>query len=380
VDETLRTALERLHAAPTLLAYEFAGAGSEALHALHAVAGSSRTLLEATDRYASASLHEAIGPHARAVSVDVAVALARHARQRARVLAGDAAAVAGIAVTAAIATDRAKRGEHRVAVAAASALALRTWALTLTKGARDRAAEERIVTLLTLAAMTEAKGVAPPPWVALLPGEAIEEGFLPHPPLADLLSGRRTLLTLDARGESTDASPPEALVSGAFHPLHDGHLGLAAAAAEHLGVAVGFELAIENADKPTVAPHAIPWRAAQFAGRHPLVLSRAARFDHKARLLPQRIFVVGADTAARVLEARFYPDALGRDQALRTFQDAGCRFLVAGRRTRDAFVTLADLDVPARYAAAFEALPEGAFRRDVSSTDIRARWGDDAGG
>ena len=44
-----------------MVVIEFAGAGAQALTWLHAVGGSSRTILEATDRYAAPSLVEAIG-------------------------------------------------------------------------------------------------------------------------------------------------------------------------------------------------------------------------------------------------------------------------------------------------------------------------------
>ena len=64
-----------LHAGPTRLVFEFAGAGASALALLHAVGGSSRTVLEATDRYAAGSLAEALGwSPAQAVSADVAAA------------------------------------------------------------------------------------------------------------------------------------------------------------------------------------------------------------------------------------------------------------------------------------------------------------------
>ena len=45
----------QIHAAPHMVVYEFAGAGSLALLWLHSVGGSSRTILEATDHYANAS-------------------------------------------------------------------------------------------------------------------------------------------------------------------------------------------------------------------------------------------------------------------------------------------------------------------------------------
>ncbi|HJZ48242.1 MAG TPA: hypothetical protein VKE41_13780, partial [Roseiflexaceae bacterium] len=61
VDPTLQEAIKQIHASAHKLVLEFAGAGSLALFQLHSVAGSSRIILEATDRYASTSLAELLG-------------------------------------------------------------------------------------------------------------------------------------------------------------------------------------------------------------------------------------------------------------------------------------------------------------------------------
>jgi hypothetical protein len=371
--------VEEIHAAPPKLVYEFAGAGVSALAALHAVGGSSRTVLEATDRYAARSLEEGVGRTVTtSVSPEVAVALAERARARARWLAGPDEAVLGVGVTATIATDRAKRGSHRACAATVDGLAVRRFDVGLRKGARDRAGEEELVASVVLRAMAEASGVLREVPVPLVAGERLERTFVPGAALAAFAVERRPVLTIDATGEVVDALPwPEgggAVVSGAFHPLHDGHLGLAAAAQRHLGRPVAFELAIANADKPTIDLDEAHRRATQFSGRAPLLLSRAARFDAKAALLPGTVFVVGTDTAARVLESRFYDEEGDLDDALDAMRAAGARFLVAGRRSADRFVTLADLDIPARHADLFEALPESTFRADVSSTEIRAGW------
>jgi hypothetical protein len=377
--------VEHLHAAPTRLVYEFAGAGVSALAELHAVGGSSRTLLEATDRYADLSLQEGVGgPVSRAVDPDVAAALAQRARLRARHLAGPGESVAGVGLTATIATDRIKRGEHRAWVAAADGLGTRLAGVVLRKGARNRAAEERLVGRLALRLMAEAKGVLRELSLDLEAGEAIETSFRPGPELLAFAEGRRPVLAIDAWGRCVDALPwpvgtdgaagEGAVVSGAFHPLHDGHLGLAGAAQRHLGRPVAFELAMANADKPTIELAEVHRRAAQFAGRAPLLLTRVARFDEKAAFLPGTVFVLGADTAARVLEPRFYPTPGGLDAAMEALRAAGGRFLVAGRRSDARFLTLDDLALPPRHADLFEALPATAFRADVSSSEIRAAW------
>ncbi len=394
IDDPLALA-ELLHAAPTRLVYEFAGAGVGALATLHAAAGSSRTLLEATDRYAAGSLEEGVGEAvAQAVSPDVAVALAQRARARARRLADADESVAGVGVTATIATDRRKRGEHRVWGAAADGLGVRLLGVTLRKGGRDRSGEERVVSSVALRLMAEAKGVMRHLVLGLRDDEPLVAEFRPGPELAAFEVGHREVLAIDASGRVVDVLPwaaagggmPDAgsparvgatggaIVSGAFHPLHDGHLGLASAAQRHLGLPVAFELAVANADKPTIPLADAHRRAAQFAGRAPLLLTRVPRFDQKAALLPDTVFVLGADTAARVLEDRFYPEPDGLDAAMAAMREAGGRFLVAGRRMGRGFLTLADLPVPPRHADLFEALPAAAFRADVSSSDIRTAW------
>ena len=59
--DQLKKLIEDIHASPQMVVLDFAGAGSQALAWLHGVGGSSRTILEATDCYASTSLIDLIG-------------------------------------------------------------------------------------------------------------------------------------------------------------------------------------------------------------------------------------------------------------------------------------------------------------------------------
>jgi hypothetical protein len=379
VDDALQAYIEEIHAAPAMLVYEFAGAGVGALAALHAVGGSSRTLLEAVDRYSLPSLVESVGELVtQAVSVDVARALALHARRRAAALAPLGVPVAGVGCTATIATDRLKRGEHRLALAAATALGTHTLAVTLEKGARDRAGEEAVVSRLALGLVAVAKGVLRRLPSPLLASEPLTDTLEPDPPLAAFAAGERPLVALDADGTLCDELPrPEggiALVCGAFNPLHDGHLGLAHAASRHLGRPVAFEMTLKNADKAPIELLEAARRALQFPGRAPLVMTRAPLFSQKAALVPGAVFVIGADNASRVLESRFYDGAEGLEASLAEVREHGGRFLVAGRRSGERFVTLADLHVPEGFRDLFEELPADTFRNDVSSTAIREGW------
>ena len=114
--------------------------------------------------------------------------------------------------------------------------------------------------------------------------------------------------------------------------MHEGHLGLARVAADLLGHPVAFELAAVNVDKPPLPPATVLERIAQFAGAHTVCVSNAPTYVQKARLFPGTTFVVGYDTAVRIVEPRYYGSS--RNQmvaALDEIGQRGSRFLVAGR-------------------------------------------------
>jgi hypothetical protein len=166
------------------------------------------------------------------------------------------------------------------------------------------------------------------------------------------------------------------VLPGSFDPLHEGHERLAAAAAAVLRAEVTFELSIANVDKPQMAELEVRRRAAQFAGRWPVVLTRASRFYEKARLFPGCVFVVGWDTAGRLVAPRYYGGGEQNvETALAGIRQAGCRFLVAGRAVDGVFHSLSDVPIPAGFRDMFSPIPEAAFRCDVSSTELRAARG-----
>ena len=68
------------------------------------------------------------------------------------------ALTAGVACTAALATDRPRRGSHRAHVALQTAAQTACWSVELEKGRRGRAAEELLVGRLLLNVVAEAEG------------------------------------------------------------------------------------------------------------------------------------------------------------------------------------------------------------------------------
>lgn len=374
LDTDLEACIRQIHESGRRLVLELAGGGSLALAWLHAVPGSSRTVLEAGDRYCDASLTDLLGaPPSQAVSSETARGMAERAYRRAGRLAAAGADILGIACTAAMVTDRKRRGANRAWIVVHGARTVVTYGLEMVKDARDRLGEETLVSRLLLAAIAEAVGVSPPA-IALLEGEQVHvDESSTSDPLADLLAEKVLSVLVHPDGRMVvDPPPPGALLSGAFNPFHTGHERLAHAAAVALDRTVVFELPVANADKPTLTYAEAAARLAQFRERYPLLLSRAALFVDKAELYPGCVFVIGYDTATRLVEGRYYRGTGGRRAALERIRLRGCRFLVAGRVDQGAFRTLADVRMPGGFEDLFVELPEGVFREDLSSTEIRS--------
>jgi hypothetical protein len=165
------------------------------------------------------------------------------------------------------------------------------------------------------------------------------------------------------------------LLSGSFNPAHEGHWKLTALARRRLGAGVAFELSVLNVDKPPAPTEELYRRVAQFAWRAPLWLTRAPTFEEKARLFPGVTFVVGADTATRIVAPRYYGgDEARMLAALDGIRGRGCRFLVAGRAAAGRpFVCLDQLAIPEPVRDLFTGIPEDEFHVDLSSTELRAR-------
>jgi hypothetical protein len=197
--------------------------------------------------------------------------------------------------------------------------------------------------------------------------------------LADLFAGRIAALCRTPDGTwSPDSARATALLPGAFNPLHDGHRRLADVAAALLGDPVAFELSILNVDKPPLTETELLRRLERFTGNQPVWVTRAATFEEKARLFPQAVFVVGADTAARIVAERYYGESVQTmHAALDGIARQGCRFLVAGRVDHHGrFVELEQLSIPPNYAALFQAISRDAYQFDISSTRLRDAAGD----
>lgn len=376
MDANIRELIQQIHDAPPRIVLVTAGAGTEALAWLMAVPGASRTLIEGLVPYDSAAFTDFLGQEpAQYVSAETAARMAGRALTRGRWLR-PAEPVIGLACTATIATDRPKKGEHRAHIVTWQPAAVTWHNLTLAKGARDREGEEEVVSRLILHALALAYGLDRQLELPLVAGDDYQQEQSDLAGAADLLHHQHDpWFGIQADGRLW-AGPVGnyVLLSGSFNPLHSGHLELAQVAAELTGRPPAFEVSAVNAEKSPLPPQTVLERMAQFAGRWPVLASNAPTFDQKASLYPGATFVVGYDTAERILQPRYYqddPEQMAAALALIRRQD--CSFLVAGRTDKSGhFHDASDFAAPAAFADLFRPIPAGLFRQDISSTALRA--------
>ena len=378
-DASWRHTIVEMHASGRQAVLAITGGGSGAIAELLRVPGGSRLLLEALVPYDSRALTAFLGSEpGQACSVETAVAMAQRARERAARFAPSGAHLIGLGATAGLVTDRPRQGEHRFHIAVTTGAGTDHCSIVLAKGRRDRPGEEDLVARAIVLWLARACGVAAPSPRSLLGAdESYAEVVVQTGDLIDqLLAGHVARVTAWPDGQLVPLAPPPSVVlPGSFNPLHAGHLLLARVAEDIRQQPVAFEIAVLNVDKPPLAAGEVRNRLAQFAWRARVELTRAPTFLEKSRLFPGATFVIGADTAERLVAARYYGESPERmTAALQEMADRGCSFLVAVRVDgRGRVRSLADVAVPERFAHLFAAIPESRFRLDSSSSDIRAR-------
>jgi nicotinic acid mononucleotide adenylyltransferase/nicotinamide mononucleotide (NMN) deamidase PncC len=305
-----------------------AGGGSGALHALLATPGASRFVTEAHVPYSPEALERFLGEKPEhSVSPAIAIKLAEAAFK----FQSSNLEFLSIGCTAALQTDRGRRGSDRAFICVKTAGTEKLYALHLSK--TSRAEQENLLS----------------EWILIL--------------IAQTVGAERGLM-----------------LPGSFNPVHQGHLNLLKAAEKITGLSGVFELSCANVDKPALEEADCLRRAAAIRDI-PVALTQAPRFMQKAELFPETTFVLGYDTAERLVR---YADP----DEWTIFRRLETSFLVAGRQLQcgaecfqnpknaDAlpssrFLSLENLELPAGFESLFESIPESEFREDISSTALR---------
>lgn len=394
------------------------------MSALLGVAGCSRTLIDAQIPYHQSVSRAILDHYPRSlVSEKVGVELAQAAFHKGvKTVEGDgadSADVIGVGATAAIATDRTRKGADVAYVACWARGEVTKYRVLLDKN-DARSNQEALVSKVILAALADGArvpledlelgmplSVDDIPSTASEAAEAGENGprlsrtvtALTKDPFQNLLDGDVNTVVVNRNGCprlriapfcEDEVDPSEAhylLYPGSFNPLHWGHTELARVASQVVRdkngakpVIVTYEVAVSRVGKADLGgAHDLQLHAKQFADAgHRVAFTTAKLFVDKAKAFPHHGLVVGIDTVVRVLDPQYYNH--DREQmlaALRQIRECNCYFVVGGRLKDEKWIDLSGVNVPEEVSDMFVPIPQRLFRVDISSTEIRRRRNSD---
>src|SRR5271156_1537937 len=192
--------ISALHGSGRKAALAITGGGSGAIGELLRVPGGSRLLIEAQIPYDALALAAFLGfAPAQACSSDTAIAMARTVRARAAGLVPAGTDLVGLGATAALVSDRPRKGEHRFHIAFANAAGIAHCTGVMTKGRRDRVAEEDLVSGAIVLWLAHACRIAAPSPRSLLDADEHFEETVDA--IDRLLAGEVDRVTVQSDGQ-----------------------------------------------------------------------------------------------------------------------------------------------------------------------------------
>jgi nicotinamide mononucleotide (NMN) deamidase PncC len=361
MNSNLEYSITRIHKSKTKLVMSVSGVGSQSINWLLSVPGASKTLLEATIPYSNESLNRYIGKiPGQYVSKTTVLSMAKAAYIRGTQYGDNEMDIIGVSCTGAISTNRKRKGDNQAFIGLWGPRLKYVAHLILKKGERSRVEEEELVSSLIVQYIEEK-----------LLGNSVLNEFPSD--LDSLVNGHISSITSAGSNlVGLDKSFKGGILSGSFNPIHQGHIELSKLASDILGAPVAFEISITNVDKPPLRSDEIKKRVSQFEKSETVILTCAPLFAEKSSIFPNSTFIIGNDTALRLVDPKYYDNNVqNMYTSLQKIKDTKCNFLVAGRLQNSEFKTISDMAIPEAFISMFKSIPESQFRMDLSSTDLR---------
>ena len=390
--------IHAIHASPLQLVIAVTGGGSLAISDLLTEPGASQTVLEAIVPYGEAALGEFLEHQPEQCCSEktarrMAMAAFQVGRSCCRLESGCLPIhLLGVGCTCSLASDRPKRGEHRVHWSVQSAAQTLAASVVFEKGVRSRLEEERLVADLLIETIAAYAGttddLASQLRCHLQSGETVALQIAAAPDaIRDVLFGNQASCCVVPHAWPL-VSPddenvlPQFLFPGSFAPMHRGHRCMFELVRKKFGrdVQIALEIAVHNVDKPPLDYIDVQNRIASIAKTPgiadvPVWLTRYPRFADKSNFFRGVTFIVGTDTLKRIALHHYYCDALtSTDAVVDRLIANGCRFLCFARKNADGKLETAEtLNLPVALRQIVDFVPASEFCDDISSTQLRSR-------
>lgn len=336
----------------------------------------------------------------KAVSEQTAVAMATSAFYRGQKYVSESGGEGypiGISLTAAVATGRHLRGGCRFHGAVRTQDSLKTFFIEMEsdEGRGGRQWQNAVAEWIVSNAVLETVGVEQLPISdeRVSSKESLIDGInsLGRGKLLELKEWEAPVLEGEGPwfirkdgtlGDASEINSGEyALFPGNHAPHHFGHSETAKITRDVTGRDTVIELCGAGIEKPVRTKEEMQEMLFQFAGWHPVLIREdAPLFKEKIDACPGvKDFVVGYDTAKRILDPKYYKTSLfgkltgGNGPLLKMLCEQklrGVRYLVAGRENSQGnYLTVEDLKIPFGFKSLFKPLPTRNMR--ISSTKLR---------
>ena len=357
--------IQKIHSSPFRFVLVSSGGGTNAISEILKVAGASESVLEAYVPYAKESLdYYLLKQPDHYCSLETTLSMAAKAYSAAKKIAPgtNAKNLLGVAVTASLATNYSKKGEHKFFIAIQTYKYSSSFSYSFVKGELTREEEEQVVTDHIIKAIAQSCEVQ---------NHKISENSSLK--IKTVEAEKNWVKLVDSKIDFVSSSNriPELIFPGSFNPFHSGHNSMSELAEKKTGLGLAYEICIQNADKPPLSYHEIEKTLNQFNHGHEWVLTKAGKFTDKAALFPNSVFIIGADTLTRILDEKFYLNRQDMLNQLDLFNSHNINFLVFGRKIKNNFIDLNSVTIPEHIDKRFSGFGEEIFRDDISSTLIR---------